>query len=490
MDELTPIKNATLGELPDTVKVPTYDRSALTPGIVHIGLGNFHRAHQAWYLHRLMQDGLCHDWAILGAGVRPYDSVMREKLVEQDCLTTLIQLDPASTELEVTGGMIDYIPVVDGHKALIDQMSRPEIRIVALTVTEGGYYRVQEAFDADHPDIQADLANPDAPATAFGAIVAALRARHAAGHGPFTIQSCDNLQNNGDIVKDTVISLARLMDRDLADWIETKSSFPNSMVDCIVPATGPNEMALVQAHGIDDQAPVTHEPFRHWVIEDRFCAGRPEWERVGATITDNVHRFEAMKLRILNGGHQVIANIGDLLGIDIISDAAAHPLISALLHKVETEEILPQVEPVPGFTPEAYLNLIEERFANPRIVDTTRRVAFDGSSRHPGFLFASIRDRIAKSASVNGLALVEALWARYCFGTREDGSVIEPNDPIWETLVDRAKAARDTPQVWLEMDEIYGDIAEDAGFADAFSKHLRRIHTDGVSAATTWYLEN
>lgn len=490
MDELTPLSGATARQLPESVRTPRYDRSAVTPGIVHIGLGNFHRAHQAWYLHRLMDQGLCLDWGIIGAGVRPYDYAMRKKLLAQDCLTTLIELDPASTAVEVIGSMIDYLPVEKGHGPLIRQMADPAIRIVSLTVTEGGYYRSATGFDAHHVDIQGDLETPGAPTTAFGAIVTALTLRRARGHGPLTVQSCDNLQNNGDIVRDTVVSLARLIDSELADWIDDRCSFPNSMVDCIVPATGPKELALARSLGIGDRAPVTHEPFRHWVIEDDFCAGRPEWERVGAIMTGEVHRFEAMKLRILNGGHQIIANAGELLGIETIAEAASDPRIGALLRKVETDEILPHVAPVPGFTPPEYLDLVARRFANPRIVDTTRRVAFDGSSRHAGFIVPSIRDGLASGRPIDGLALVEALWARYCRGVREDGSPIEPNDPLWDDLSAYAVEAQETPQAWFGLAHVYGNVACDDQFRRAFAAHLRRIYGNGAVAAIRAYLDS
>ncbi len=225
--------------------------------------------------------------------MRPPDAVQRDKLLSQDCLTTLVQLDPDSRAAEVTGAMIDYVPVEAGHGPLIAQMADPAIRIVALTVTEGGYYidPVTGAFDPKHPDIQHDAENPDMPRTAFGAMIAALRRRRDAGHGPFTGQCCDNLQGNGAILRQTVVSLARLSDPELAEWIDANCSFPNSMVDCIVPATGPQEMKLVNDLGIDDRAPVTHEGYRQWVIEDDFCAGRPDWDKVGATFTDDVHSY-------------------------------------------------------------------------------------------------------------------------------------------------------------------------------------------------------
>ncbi|PTQ73504.1 mannitol dehydrogenase family protein [Celeribacter persicus] len=484
------LSNNTLKDLPETIKRPDYDRSKLTPGIVHIGLGNFHRAHQSWYLHRLMQKGLAHDWAIVGAGVRPYDEEMRQKMAAQDYLTTLIELDPAGSSAEVVGAMIDYVPVEEGNGALIERMAQPEIRIVALTVTEGGYFidPATKGFDATHPDIVHDAANPWRPRTAFGAMVAALKLRRDRGVGPFTGQSCDNLQGNGAVLRQTVVSLARLSDPELAEWIDTNCTFPNAMVDCIVPATGPKELELAQEFGIEDAVPVTHENFRQWVIEDDFCAGRPDWDKAGATFSDDVHRYETMKIRILNGGHQVISNPGDLLSVETISGCMEHPLIAALFEKVEREEIMPHVAPVPEFTPQTYVALIKKRFSNPKIVDTTRRVAFDGSSRHPGFLVPSIRACLDRGMAVEGLALVEALWARYCLGTREDGSVIAPNDPFWTDLTTLAAEAREVPERWLTMRHIYGDLGDDARFATPFTRWLGVIHAEGVEAALRAYL--
>ncbi|WP_227257923.1 mannitol dehydrogenase family protein [Kangsaoukella pontilimi] len=490
--DLVTLSNATLDRLPAGIEGPSYDRAALTPGIVHIGLGNFHRAHQAWYLHRLMQQGEALDWAIIGAGVRPYDSEMRQRLLSQDCLTTLIELDPSGTTAEVTGGMIDYVPIEEGNGPLIAAMAAPEIRIVAMTVTEGGYYLdpATGGLDTSHPDIQHDATNPDRPRTAFGAMVAALRRRRDAGHGPFTAQSCDNLMGNGRILRQAVVGLARLSDAELAEWIEANCSFPNSMVDCIVPATGDKERALVRALGIDDAAPVTHENFRQWVIEDDFCAGRPDWDRVGATFSNDVHDYELMKLRILNAGHQIIANVGEIAGIDTISGCMENEAIAAFFRKVQHEEIAPHVKPVPGMTPESYIDLIVRRFSNPSIVDTTRRVAFDGSSRHPGFVLPIIRDGLASGTSIEGLALVEALWARMCEGTRENGTKIAPNDPIWDSLVAAAEAARKRPAAWLEQRQIYADLSENAAFSASFARWLDLIWTKGAMAALQDYARN
>ena len=482
------LSNATLDRLPAHMARPRYDRSGLTPGIVHIGLGNFHRAHQAWYLHRLMQDGLAMDWGIIGAGVRAGDAVMREKLKAQDCLTSLIELDPAGQRIEITGAMIDFLPVEEDNAALIRQMSDPAIRIVSLTVTEGGYYLdpTTGEFDATHDDILHDAASPRSPRTAFGAMVAALANRRAAGHAPFTPLSCDNLQGNGDILKRVVLGLADLSDPDLAHWIKTQARFPNSMVDCIVPATTPEVLAHARALGLEDAAPVTHENFRQWVIEDAFCDGRPPFEQAGVTITDDVHSYETMKLRILNGGHQLLANAGEILGVPTIADCMADPQISAFCNKVQREEIAPHVQAVPGMTAEAYIEQVSARFANPEIRDTTRRVAFDGSSRHAGFLLPTLRDRLHQGLDVEGLALAEALWARMCSGQREDGGDIAPNDPFWQDLTAKAQTARKTPVAWLDL-PVYSEVAQDAAFAGHFVRWLERLWQEGCRETLAAY---
>ena len=487
----TALKNATLGDLSGLATLPQYDRGRMTPGIVHIGVGNFHRAHLAWYVHRLMQQGAAADWAILGAGVRDHDRMMRQRLLAQDCLTTLIELDPDGGQAtEIIGPMLDYLPVETDNAALINAMADPRIRIVSMTITEGGYFIDPETggLDVKHPDILHDAENPAHPRTAFGAMVAALHRRREAGTGPFTGLCCDNLQGNGTILRQAVIGLARLSNPDLADWIDSQCSFPNSMVDCIVPATGPLERDLARTIGVDDAAPVTHENFRQWVIEDDFCAGRPDWDLVGAEFSDSVHQFETRKIRILNGGHQIVANIGELMGLDTISAAMGNPTIHALFGKVQADEIVPHVPEMPGITATAYLGMIDKRFANKAIVDTVRRVAFDGSTRHVGFLLPSVRDGLAANVSVTGLALVEALWARMCAGTREDGSHIDANDPLWDLLTTTAAEAENRPLAWLEMTQIYGDLAGQPRFATAFEDWLTGLYRDGVEDTVRRYV--
>ncbi len=474
------------------VAMPAYDRAKLKPGIVHIGLGNFHRAHMAVYLDDLFAKGLALDWAILGAGVRAGDARMREALMAQDCLSTVIELDPSGHVARRVGSMVGFIEVQPDNAALIAAMADPAIRIVSLTVTEGGYYvdPATGAFDPAHPDIVADGANPLRPATAFGAILAALRLRRAAGVVPFTVMSCDNLPGNGHVTQAAVVGLARLSDPALADWVMANVAFPNGMVDRITPATGPRERAMAAKFGLgDDPVPVTCEPFRQWVLEDNFPAGRPPLEAVGVTFTPHVHAFEAMKIRILNGGHAIIAYPGGLMGIEYVHEAMAEPLIAGFLDKVERDEIIPIVPPVPGTDLGDYYTLIRSRFSNPEVADTERRLCLDGSNRQPKFIIPSIADSLAAAKVPRGLILESALWCHYCAGVADDGSVIEPNDPNWDRLQAVARAAAQDPAVWLGMEDIYGAVGRDAAVIACFAGFLRDLGARGTRAVLADYLQ-
>lgn len=472
------------------VAFPAYDRTRLTPGIVHIGLGNFHRAHMAVYLDDLMALGQAQDWAILGAGVRPGDSAMRAALKAQDCLSTVITRDASGKTARRVGAMIDFIAVQQGNADLIAAMARPEIRIVSLTVTEGGYFidAATGAFDKAAPEILADAARPDHPCTAFGAILAALRARRAAGVAPFTVMSCDNLPGNGHVTQGAVVGLARLSDPAFADWVAQNVAFPNGMVDRITPATGPGERALADGFGLTDPVPVTCEPFRQWVLEDNFPMGRPALERVGVTFTPHVHAYEAMKIRILNGGHATIAYPGGLMDIEFVHEAMANPLIAGFLDKVERDEIIPYVPPVPDTNLADYYATVRGRFANPEIADTERRLCHDGSNRQPKFIVPSLRDAAAAGGPVQGLALVSALWCRYCAGTSDSGAVIADNDPNWPMLTALALRAKDDPALWLGMAAVYGDLGRDPRVQAAFATALHSLWARGTAATLADYI--
>jgi mannitol 2-dehydrogenase len=484
------LSNATLVSLPSAVEAPVYNRAGLRPGIVHIGCGNFHRAHMAVYLDDLFQLGKGHDWAILGAGVREGDARMRDTLVSQDCLSSVIERSPGTLSARVIGAMTGFIPVEVGNGSLIAAMSDPAIKIVSLTVTEGGYYIDPKTgtFGADHPDIAHDAAHPAAPRTVFGAIIAALAARRKSGVPAFTVMCCDNLPHNGHVTRDAVVGLARLSDVALADWIAQTVAFPNSMVDRITPATGDKERALALSLGIQDAAPVTCEPFRQWVMEDNFPTGRPALEKVGVTFTDRVDAFETMKIRILNGGHAIIAYPAGLMDIHYVHDAMAEPLIRAFLDKILTTEVLPIVPPVPGVALPDYKALIIDRFSNPEVADTIRRLCLDGSNRQPKFIIPSIRDAIANEGHMDGLVLLSALWCRYCSGTSESGADIEANDPNWDRLKSQAVLARANPKVWLEMAEIYGDLAQDQNLVAQFSAALNAIWAKGTRQVLKDYI--
>jgi mannitol 2-dehydrogenase len=496
MDELmkmtrtVPLSLATLDQLPIGVGKPHYRRDAITPGIVHFGVGNFHRSHQAVYLDDLMNRGEARNWGVVGAGVTRFDEAMRQRLSGQDFLTTLVEQDAHGRSVRIVGSMIDFIAPAN-VTALLAQLADPQIRIVSLTITEGGYFidPATGEFDANHPDILADAREMSSPETVFGRIVAGLALRRAAGLPAFTVMSCDNIPHNGEVTRDAVTGLARLVDSALADWISAHVRFPNGMVDRITPATTDAQRSwLVNNYGLQDSAPVFCETFRQWVLEDKFSNGRPALESAGATFTTDVTPFELMKIRILNGGHAAIAYPAGLLGIHFVHDAMSHPLIAGFLAKLTRDEIIPQVPPVPGTQLASYQSLIAERFANPEVGDTIRRLCLDGSNRQPKFIVPTIADALRNGGHVSGLALLSALWCRYCLGKTESGEVIAPNDPGWERLTRTAHAAQANPAEWLAMRDIYGAVGADEAFAAHFAKALGEVQADGVAAALSRWL--
>ncbi len=475
---------AALGALPNGVTAPKYVRADLKPGIFHIGVGNFHRAHQAVYLDDLFNLGLNRDWAIVGTGVRAADAAMRSALQAQDWLTTVVEQEASHSGARVTAAMVDFLAPGD-TVAILAQMIAPEIRIVSLTITEGGYYisPATQKFDPAHADIVADAGNLDAPKTAFGLIVAALKRRRAARVKPFTVMSCDNIPGNGHVTENAVAGLADLVDADLAAWIRHNVAFPNSMVDRITPATSDRERTMLRDQwGLEDGWPVFCEEFKQWVIEDHFCNGRPQLEEVGVTFTPDVAPYEVMKIRILNGGHAAIAYPAALLDIHFVHEAMEDSDIAAFLEHLTKTEIMPTVPPPPGADLEAYRQLIARRFANPKIGDTITRLALDGSNRQPKFILPTVRARLEAGQRAAGLALVSALWCRYAYGVSESGKSIAPNDDNWARLQAHAKRAKDDAKAYLEMTDIFGVNASDPDYVAAFSKALQSLWTKGVRA--------
>ncbi|MCC6203834.1 MAG: mannitol dehydrogenase family protein [Hyphomicrobiales bacterium] len=486
----TKLSAANLESLPAKVARPSYRAADLSAGILHFGVGNFHRAHQAVYLDALFNAGRDRDWAIVGAGVFEAEKRGRDLLQAQDWLTTVVEQDTGHMEARVTGAMVDFLTPGDGA-AIVAKLADPAIRIVSMTITEGGYFidAATGRFDPAHPAIVGDAGNPEAPRTVFGLILAGLRRRRAEGTPPFTVMCCDNIPHNGHVTRDTVCGLARLSDPAFADWVKENVAFPNGMVDRITPATTDRErQILAREFGVEDGWPVFCEPFMQWVLEDDFPLGRPALETVGVQFVDDVSPFELMKIRILNGGHAAIAYPSGLMDIHFVHEGMENPLVRGFLKKLHVEEIIPTVPSVPGASLEDYRALIERRFSNPKIGDTIRRLCLDGSNRQPKFIIPTIANRLEAGASVDGLALESALWCRYCHGTTESGAAIEPNDPNWDRLVRTSKAARDDARAWLAMDDIYGAVGRSPVFEAAFARHLKALWADGTANVLTRYL--
>ena len=472
MDELmsTKLSMSTLGDLPETVASPSYDRSNLSAGILHIGVGNFHRAHQAVYLDKLFNTGRDLDWAIVGAGIKSFDADRRTLLRDQDWLTTVVELDPQGFSARVTGAMIDFLEVDGG--TLVDKLADPAIRIVSLTITEGGYFMdAAGGFDATHPEIIHDSANPNTPQTVFGLLLAGLQLRNSLGHAPFTILSCDNLPENGHVTRQSVEGLAALISGELRDWVADNVAYPNSMVDCITPGTSPREIAMVgEKFEIVDAAPVVCEPFRQWVMEDNFPLGRPALEHVGVEFVDDVAPYETMKLRILNAGHAAIAYPSALLGHEYVHEAMADPDIAAWLVQLMRREVVPVLPPIPGVDFDAYLETCVKRFANPAIGDTIARLCQDGSNRQPKFVLPTIADALARGTDIDGLALELALWCRYC---AQQSVTLE--DARAEQLAAAACASEIDPTAFLQIGDVFGDLATNDCFAGAFARQVGRL---------------
>ncbi len=483
------LSKSTLGNLPAAVAVPSYDRENLTAGIIHIGIGNFHRAHQAVYLDRLFETGADHDWAIIGAGIKPFDAAMRDRLQGQDWLNTVVDLDPNGLSARVSGAMIDFLEI--DTALLIARMSDPAIRIVSMTITEGGYFVDANTggFDITQPDILHDVTKPAAPKTVFGILLAALRARRAAGIQPFTVMSCDNLPENGHVAKQAVVGLARLISADLADWVTENVAFPNGMVDCITPATTDRERAMVaDLFGIEDAAPVVCEPFRQWVLEDNFPAGRPALEKVGVQFVDNVTPFELMKLRILNGGHAAIAYPAALLGYHFVHDAMGDAYVVNWLQALEQREIIPTLQPIAGVDFQDYLATTVSRFSNAAVGDTIPRLCLDGSNRQPKFILATLRSALDAGLPIDGLTLELALWCRYCAGTSDDGDAITLVDDLAPALQSAALAARHNPAAFLAIEQVFGNLGQNPRVANSFANHLNDLWTNGTRKTLAAYV--
>jgi mannitol 2-dehydrogenase len=478
--------NAHLGQVSAPVVVPSYDRSTLTAGIIHFGVGGFHRAHQAMYLDRLMNDGKAADWAICGMGVMPADARMRDVLKASDGLYTLVAKNPDCTrDVRVIGSIVDYVYAPDDPTAAVERLADPAIRIVSLTITEGGYnfHHVTGEFQLDNPGVAADLADPTHPRTVFGLVCAGLKLRRERGITPFTVMSCDNIQGNGHVAERVFTAYARALDPELAEWMTTHVSFPNSMVDRITPETTDADRADVAAtYGVEDGWPVVCEDFCQWVLEDHFVDGRPPYEDAGVQVVADVAPYELMKLRLLNASHQGLCYFGYLAGYRAVHDVTRNPLFARFLLRYMDEEATPTLSPVPGVDLDAYKHQLIDRFNNEYVADTVARLCAESSDRIPKWLMPVVRANLASGGPVELSAAIVASWARYAEGTDEQGEPLTIVDRLADELNALALHNHDDIDVFIANREVFGSVVDDERFRVAYEKVLRSLHAQGSLA--------
>ena len=475
-----------LAALAPEVEVPVYDPSTLRQGIAHIGVGGFHRAHQAIYTEALLNRGEAREWGICGVGLRREDRAMQQALAAQDHLYTMLVLgDEPGLEVRVVGAINGMLLAEDSPAALIDKLADPAIRIVSLTITEGGYCIDDSTgeFMAHLPDIQHDLAHPQAPRSVFGFLCAALAKRRTAGTPAFTLMSCDNLPHNGAVTRKALLAFAHLADHELATWIDSHVSFPNAMVDRITPMTSDAHRAqLTERHGVEDAWPVVCEPFLQWVLEDKFVNGRPAWEKVGVQFTDDVTPYEEMKIKLLNGSHLALTYLGFLKGYRYVHETMNDPLFRRYVRTFMDLDVTPQLAAVPGIDLEGYKDTLIERFSNQAIADQLERVCSDGSSKFPKFIVPTLNRLIEDGRPLERAALVVAAWALYLKGVDETGAsyrIPDPRAEFCQALVADDDQVRERV---LGVEVIFGNaIPQSAAFVTAFELCYDSLRKIGVT---------
>jgi fructuronate reductase len=487
------LSTATLARLPAMIARPAYDRSALRAGIVHLGLGAFHRAHQAAYSEAVLNAGDL-GWATIGVSLR--NPQTRDALAPQDNLYTLALRDGAGETLQVLGGLVSCLVAPEDPTALIEAMARPQTRIVSLTVTEKGYCHSPATGELDdsHPDIIHDLGEPHRPRSAVGLIVEALARRRKSGVAPFTVLSCDNLPANGETLRRVAMRYAELRDPDLARFVAENVECPSTMVDRIAPATTDADRdAIAATSGLYDDWPVVAEPFSQWVIEDRFAAGRPDWDRAGAMFVKQVAAFELMKLRMLNGAHSTLAYLGYLAGCETVAATMAAPGFARFVEDLMALEAAPTLPPLPGLDLTAYRRDLIARFRNPALRHRTWQIAMDGSQKLPQRLLNTIRARLAAKAPFARLALGVAAWMRYATGLDEKGAVIDVRDPLAARIKQLTRSVGDASALsaaYLDLSEVFGaDLPADPRFRDAVTAALALLMAQGAARAVAEFGE-
>jgi fructuronate reductase len=488
------LSQAVLDRLPAAVRRPRYDRKAVTPGILHLGLGAFCRAHLATYTEDVLETGV-RDWGIVGVDMLAPD--IRAAMKPQDCLYTLLTREGGKENFQVVGAFVDVLATGDQLQAVLDWAVRPQIRIVTLTVTEKGYCQdpATGKLDEKHPAIVADLANPAAPRSVPGLLTEAIRLRRAAGVAPFTVLVCDNLMQNGKRARGIVIRFAQLRDAELGRFVEKNILFPCTMVDRITPATQDAERAAVSSQvGIDDQWPVVTEPFKQWVIEDHFSSGRPPWELAGATMVEDVDPFEMMKLRCLNGTHSTLAYLGVIAGIETIADAMADPHLPEVIRRLWEKDLIPTLQPIPGTDFNDYTQALETRYRNPAIRHRTLQISSDGSQKLGPRLLDPALERVKAGAAPQVIPLTVAAWMRFLLGKDDNGTVYAVSDPMADRLTKLAgensgSAAALSKALFAVTDIFPPELVANAAFRSSVERHLDSLMTKGVRATLAAFVK-
>jgi len=475
---MTELNQGSIQNLVGQLKLPSYNRFKNTQGIVHIGVGGFHRSHEAYYIHELLKRGQSTEWAICGMGIRKNDQAIYDALKSQDGLYSLITRYPnGAIDSEIIGSITDFIWAFQDSEKAIEKLASPETKIVSLTITEGGYNFSADTgeFDFNNPDVQHDLKNPSRPITVFGYLTEALRRRREAGSKSFTILSCDNIQHNGDVARRMILAFAKLLDKELGSWIEENTAFPSSMVDRITPVTTDDDIDyLKQTYAYSDKWPVTCEPFIQWVVEDDFSNGRPKLEDVGVQFVSDVKPYEKMKLRLLNAGHSVLGIPGALHGYSTINECMADPVFSKFMRAFMDEEATPTLDPLSGIDLNNYKDTIASRFANPNIKDSVSRICSESSAKLPKFLFETIAENSSKQGAFNKSVLICAAWYIYHKqGVDENG---KPIDIIDDSAV-LLKQQSTTPAEFIRTESIFGDLHNHQGFAKAFFEAVSELES-------------
>jgi mannitol 2-dehydrogenase len=475
-----------------SIQVPEYDREKVVPGIVHFGVGGFHRSHQALYIDKLLAMDPTIPFGIVGVGVMSNDYLMRDALVAQDCLYTLVEQRSGQNDASVVGSIIDVLFAPRQSDEAFAILTAETTKIVTLTITEGGYCINQATSELrlDLEGIQHDIKNPSAPKTVFGFIVEALKRRRQLNIPPFTVLSCDNLQENGSITQRVILSLARESDSELAAWIEENVAFPNSMVDRITPASTEEQIRIVQeSYGIVDACPVFCEPFTQWVIEDSFCNDRPQWEAVGVQMVDNVLPYEKMKIRLLNASHSLMGYLGYLAGYKFIFQIAQDAEFQQYVRDFMNEEATPVIGEISGINLSEYKDTLMQRFANPAIRDEARRICLDGSGKIPKFVLPTIREQLRNGGDIKRGTLCVAAWFRYLAGTDESGAHYTIEDPMAAQLQELANEGREDPTPLLSVREVFDDeLRSSSAFVTELKQALSSLYAVGARATLKKYL--